>query len=213
MYKSPVVAGNGDLPASSDLSYPQDLHIHTIFSDQDSSVVPEQTPELVARIGHAKVMGISDHFEHFADAAYDLYIERMRSLNLLAGTEVDGAASVDVATSLAFDYYIYHCRDHAADYAGAERLLSTGRPVIIAHPNALQTDLDRVPDACVVEINNRYVWRCDWHAYYGPHRDRFRFVISSDAHQPNWLSQSAARRAATELGIRETKFRDVLTPI
>ena len=49
------------------MTYPQDLHIHTVFSDQDSSVVPEQTPELVARIAHAQVIGISDHFEHFAD--------------------------------------------------------------------------------------------------------------------------------------------------
>ncbi len=134
MFRNSVGAGNGGMPEHHNLSYPQDLHIHTIFSDQDSSVVPEQTPELVARIGHAKVMGISDHFEHFADTAYDIYVERMRSLNLLAGTEVDGAAAVDFATNLAFDYYIYHCRDDAADYAGAERLLSTGRPVIIAHP-------------------------------------------------------------------------------
>lgn len=191
------------MPELSNLWYPQDLHIHTIFSDRDTAVVPEQTPELVARIGHAQVIGISDHFEHFADTAYDEYVRRIRTLDLLVGTEVDGAGSVDFAASLVFDYYIYHCRDRAADYAGAERLLATGRPVIIAHPNALQTNLDRVPDACLVEINNRYVWRCDWLAFYGPHRERFRFVISSDAHQPNWLSQSVARRAATELGVSE----------
>lgn len=183
--------------------WPQDLHVHTVFSCKDDSVVPEQTPELVARIGHAQLIGISDHFEHFADSACDEYLARVRSLDMLAGTEVDGAASVGYAASLAFDYYIYHCRDRAADYAGAERLLATGRPVIIAHPNALGTDLDRVPDACLVELNNRYIWRCDWHAFYGPHRDRFRFVISSDAHQPNWLAQSVARKAAADLGIRE----------
>ena len=191
---------------SSHLTYPQDLHIHTTFSSEDSSVVPEQTPELVARVRHAEVVGISDHFEHFADAAYDEYVARIRSLGLRVGTEVDGAASVSFAASLAFDYYIYHCRDRQADYAGAERLLATGSPVIIAHPHALQTNLARVPEACLVEINNRYIWRCDWHAYYGPHTDRFRFVISSDAHRPNWLSQSVARRAAAELGVRETKF-------
>jgi histidinol phosphatase-like PHP family hydrolase len=191
------------MPGLSNPSYPQDLHIHTVFSSQDSSVVPEQTPELIARIRHAQVIGISDHFEHFADTAYDAYLKRIRALGLLAGTEVDGAASVGFAASLGFDYYIFHCRDRAADYVGAERLLATGRPVIIAHPHALQTNLDRVPDACLVEINNRYIWRCDWLAYYGPYRERFQFVISSDAHQPNWLSQSVARRAAAELGLTE----------
>jgi hypothetical protein len=60
-----------------------------------------------------------------------------------------------------------------------------------------------VPDACLVELNNRYIWRCDWLDYYGPYRERFQFVISSDAHQPNWLSQSVARRAAAELGLTE----------
>jgi histidinol phosphatase-like PHP family hydrolase len=194
----------------SSLVYPQDLHIHTVFSRHDSSVVPEQTPELVARIAHARVMGISDHFEHFADHAYDRYVQRIRSLGLRVGTEVDGAGSVDFAASLAFDYYIYHCRDLAADYRGAERLLATGRPVIVAHPNALETDLNRVPTECLVEINNRYVWHCDWMAFYGPHRERFRFVVGSDAHQPNWLSQSVARRAATELGLREQAIEGLL---
>jgi histidinol phosphatase-like PHP family hydrolase len=192
------------------VTFPQDLHIHTVFSDQDNAVVPEQTPELVARIAHAQVVGISDHFEHFADTAYDEYVERIRSLNMLVGTEIDGAAFVDFAASLTFDYYVYHCRDTKADYRGIERLLATGRPVIIAHPNALETNLDRVPVACLVEINNRYVWRCDWNAFYGPYRERFRFVISSDAHQPNWLSQSVARRAAAELCIQEQRIADVL---
>jgi hypothetical protein len=108
----------------SNLPYPQDLHIHTIFSDKDSSVVPEQTPELVARIAHAQVIGISDHFEHFADKAYEEYVARVRSLDMFVGTEIDGAASVDFATSLAFDYYIYHCRNIAADYRAIERLLA-----------------------------------------------------------------------------------------
>ena len=189
-----------------DFLYPQDLHIHTVFSNQDSSVAPAQTPELVARIGHAQVLGISDHFEHFADSSYHQYVERVGSLGMLVGTEVDGAASVDFAASLAFDYYIYHCRHRAADYRGVERLLATGRPVIIAHPNAFDTDLNRISPACLVEINNRYVWRCDWLAFYGPHRDRFRFVISSDAHQPHWLSQCAARRAAAELGVEELRI-------
>jgi hypothetical protein len=192
------------------LSYPQDLHIHTTFSKYDSAVVAEQTPELVARVGHARVLGISDHFEHIADADYADYVARIRALQMLVGTEVDGAASVAFAASLSFDYYIYHCRDREVDYRGAERLLATGRPVIIAHPNALQTDLYRVPEACLIELNNRYIWRCDWQAFYAPHKDRFRFVISSDAHQPNWLSQAVARNAAVELGIRELCLNDVL---
>jgi len=36
-------------------------------------------------------------------------------------------------------------------------------------------------------------------------------VISSDAHQPNWLSQSVARRVAADLGIQEQRIADVLT--
>ena len=77
------------------------------------------------------------------------------------------------------------------------------RPVIIAHPNAFNTDLERVPPDCFVEINNRYVWRNDWFKYYRPHADRFDFVLSSDAHQPNWLGQSVALHAARDLGIEE----------
>ncbi len=190
--------------------YPQDLHVHSVFSRYDSAIVPEQTPELIARVGHARVVGISDHFEHFADTEYEAYKRRIRRLGMLLGTEVDGAASVSYASTLEFDYYVYHCRDRAEDYAGAEQLLATGRPVIIAHPNALDTDLSRVPGECLIELNNRYVWRCDWQAFYAPHRDRFGFVISSDAHQPNWLSQSVARLAAVELGIEEVMLQEVL---
>lgn len=196
----------------SDCRYPQDLHIHTTFSQYDSSVVPEQTPEFIARVKHAKVVGISDHFEHFADQGYDRYVDRLRSLNVLVGTEVDGATSVDHAAGLDFDYYIYHCHDRVADYRALERLLATDKPVIIAHPNALHTDLYRVPHECLVEINNRYIWQTDWLAFYGPHKGRFHYVISSDAHQPSWLGQSVARRAAVELGIRETLLKDMLAP-
>jgi histidinol phosphatase-like PHP family hydrolase len=195
---------------TSNFTYKQDLHIHTIFSKFDSSVVPEQTPELVAQVGHARVLGISDHFEHFADKAYDKYVKRIQSLGMLIGTEVDGADSVDFAASLYFDYYIYHCRDRLADYGGIDRLLATGRPVIIAHPNVFQTDLNRIHEKCLIEINNRYIWRDDWHAFYKPYRTRFQFVISSDAHQPHWLSQSVARRAATELGIEEALIKKLL---
>ena len=191
----------------SPVRFPQDLHIHTTYSRCDSSVVPEQTPELIARIAHAETVGISDHFEHFADTSYDRYVEHLDRAGLFAGTEVDGFQYVEHAASLEFDYYIFHCRDDAADYRAIETLLATGRPVIIAHPNALSTDLSRVAPDALVEINNRYVWRCDWMDYYLPYRDRFRFVIGSDAHQPHWLGQGVARAAAEELGIGETLLR------
>lgn len=190
--------------------YPQDLHIHSTYSRGDASVVPEQTPELIARVRHARVIGISDHFELFADTRYDEYVEHIRSLNLLVGTEVDGFRYVAYAAALNFDYYIYHCRDTAADYAGIEQLLATGCPVIIAHPNILATDLKRVPSEALIEINNRYIWCCDWMSFYQPHLARFRFVINSDAHQPNWLGQSLARRVATELGIVEQPITELL---
>lgn len=134
-----------------DCKYPQDLHIHTTFSRYDTSVVPEQTPELIVRVRHATVLGISDHFEHFAEDAYGHYVDRLRSLGVLVGTEVDGAPSVDDAANLDFDYYIFHCYDRAADYKAVEKLLSTQRPVIIAHPNALRTNLNRLPPECLVE--------------------------------------------------------------
>jgi hypothetical protein len=86
------------------LVYPQDLHVHTTFSKWDSAVVPQQTPELVARVRHARVLGISDHFEHLADQDYASYVDRIRALDMLVGTEVDGAGSVDFAASLTFDY-------------------------------------------------------------------------------------------------------------
>lgn len=193
-----------------DCKYPQDLHIHTTFSRNDSSVVAAQTPELVARVEHAETVGISDHFEHFADRDYDRYFQSLRALGLLVGTEVDGAGSVPHAASLYFDYYVYHCYDKTGDYRALERLCQTGRPIVIAHPEALGTNLDRVPAQCIVEINNRYVWRSDWHAYHRPYAHRFKYVISSDAHQPNWLGQSVARRAARELGVTEVMVRDLL---
>ncbi|MFA9461947.1 hypothetical protein [Thiohalorhabdus methylotrophus] len=180
----------------------QDLHIHTTWSTGDASVVPEQTVDLVARVGHARIVGISDHFEHVAEV-WDAYAQEVREAELRLGTEVNGAAWVETALGVKPDYYIYHCFDTDADYRGLERLLASDRPVIVAHPNALDTDLDRVPPEAYVELNNRYVWRCDWLEFYGPYRDRFSFVLSSDAHRPNWLGQSVARRAAEELEVGE----------
>ncbi|MBK1706124.1 hypothetical protein [Halochromatium glycolicum] len=181
----------------------QDLHIHTTWSHADSSVVPEQTIELIAAAEHARIRGISDHFEHIADR-FDAYRRAVSAAGLRVGTEIDGHRSVPAALDCPCDYRIFHCYDQGADYRALESLLADDIPVIVAHPNALDTDLERVPNECLIELNNRYIWRCDWMAFYGPYRNRFRFVISSDAHQPNWLGQSIARLAARELGIEET---------
>jgi hypothetical protein len=185
------------------LQIPQDLHIHTTYSASDSAVVPEMTIALVAAVGHARVAGISDHFENLLDGVFDTYAREVRAAGLKLGVEVDGHAWAKEAAEYKVDYYLYHCRDRQVDYRGLETLLATGSPVIVAHPNALDTDLERVPSDCLVEINNRYVWRTDWSAYYGPFKKRFRFVIGSDAHQPNWLGQAVARAVAAQLGIRE----------
>lgn len=182
---------------------PQDLHIHTTFSTGDGAVVPEQTVELVARIAHARVIGISDHYEYLLDR-FDEYARFVRSYGLIPGTEVNGAEWAAEAATAGAEYYVYHCRDRGADYRGAERLLATGKPVIIAHPLVLETDLKRVPPACLVEINNRYVWQNDWARAYPPFVSVFSFVIGSDSHQPHWLNQNVARRVAAELGIAET---------
>jgi len=182
---------------------PQDLHIHTVFSSLDSAVVPEQTPELIAEVGHAKRIGISDHFEHF-NHRFEEYRSRLTRLGFFVGTEVDGSEYVQDAASLDFDYYIYHCRDRKREYRGIETLLATGKPVVIPHPMMLDTNLNKVPSVCYVEINNRYVWRDDWVNKIGPFVGRFPFIIGSDAHQPLWLNQNVARYVANELAVEET---------
>ena len=183
----------------------QDLHIHTTYSASDSSVVPEMTIALVAAVRHARVLGISDHFENLADGAFEDYEREVRLAGLKLGVEVDGHTWVEEAAGYPVDYYLFHCRDRGGDYRALERLLATGKPIIAAHPNAFGTDLKRVPPDCLIEINNRYVWRTDWRAYYAPYRDRFRFVLGSDAHQPNWLGQAVARHAAEVLSIQEER--------
>ena len=191
--------------------YPQDLHIHTTFSKDDASVVPAQTLELVARVKHADVIGISDHFEHLIDDACDEYLRAVKHRGFFVGTEVDGADSALAAAEIGFDYYLYHCYDAAQHYRALEHLLATERPVIIAHPNALNTNLKRLPAECLLELNNRYIWQTDWMRFFAKDRRRFRFVISSDAHQPSWLGQSVARCAAAELGVTETLLAPLLT--
>lgn len=181
----------------------QDLHIHTTYSTGDSAVVPEQTVALIAAVKHARIVGVSDHFDYLLDGVFESYARELRKAGLKVGTEVDGHTWVDEASGYDVDYYIFHCRDREADYRSLEKLLTTDKPVIVAHPNALGTNLRRVPTECLVEINNRYVWHSNWNQYYGPFKDRFRFVISSDAHQPNWLGQAVAQHAASHLGIVE----------
>ena len=181
----------------------QDLHIHTTYSTSDNSVVPEQTIALVATVKHAIIAGISDHFECLLDGYFESYEKEIRQFGLKVGVEVDGHPWVDEATTYNVDYFIYHCRDQNADYFSLDKLLATGKPVIVAHPNAFQTDLNRIPTECLIEINNRYIWRTDWKKYYGPFTKRFKYIISSDAHQPNWLAQAVAHHAAEQLNIEE----------
>jgi hypothetical protein len=183
----------------------QDLHIHTTFSATDSQVVPEQTVEMVAFAHHADIVGISDHFEHFIPHLYQEYCNTVRSFNFVVGTEVNGHQSVPQAVLFEFDYYIYHCwGSEDKDYVALHDLLATGKPVIIAHPYATRTDLSRIPENCYVEINNRYIWRFDWRKLINPYKDKFQWVIGSDAHQPHWLNQNIARCVAEEMGIKET---------
>jgi len=181
----------------------QDLHIHTVFSNTDPAIVPQQTIEFIAGINHARVTGISDHIECIEPVDFEKYKLEIQKFNLRTGIEVDGHRSIDKAIELDPEYYIYHCYNETASYKGTDRLLATGKPVIIAHPFIMKTNLMKVPVECYVEINNRYAWRTDWKNEYNPYLDRFRFVFSSDAHQPNWLNQTIARYIAGQLGIEE----------
>ena len=182
----------------------QDLHIHSTYSVGDTAIAPQQTVGLVAQFRHARIQGISDHLEYITGDVFPKYEREVRSNGLLVGTEVNGPEWASAACELDFDYYIYHCRDRREDYRGAEQLLSTEKPVIIAHPMVMDTDLDKVPSQCFIELNNRYIWRDDWRGRLSPYRERFRFVIGSDAHQPHWLNQNIARGVAAVLGIEET---------
>jgi histidinol phosphatase-like PHP family hydrolase len=187
---------------------PQDLHMHTVFSHSDGAVVPAQTLDLIAAVRHARVIGISDHLDCLAERSVEDYMEAVRAHGFHVGMEISGGAWSDMAAEIPTEYYVYHCKDEEADYRGVERLLSTGKPLIIAHPMFMGTDLDKLPPECLIEINNRYVWRNDWRAKLAPYVGRFRFVIDSDAHQPNWLNQNVARYVARELGIQETLLFD-----
>jgi histidinol phosphatase-like PHP family hydrolase len=182
----------------------QDLHMHTIYSTGDGAIVPQQTIELIAAIGHAEVIGISDHFDYLTGPVFSTYEKNVRKFGFKLGTEVNGHDWVDEALQYPFDYYVYHCYNTSADYKGAEKLLATGKPLIIAHPQALDTDLKKVSPQALIEINNRYIFRYDWRSYYTPFLNQFRFILSSDAHQPHWLSHVVAAYVAKELGVENT---------
>ena len=186
------------------MTYTQDLHIHTVFSHGDSAVVEQQTISLIAGIRHAEIIGISDHFEFLGGDAFQRYEKEVTDQGFLLGTEVSDQEYAREAAAYPFDYYVYHCADKAAEYRGAEILLATGKPVIIAHPMVLGTDLAKVSDDCTIEISNRYAWKGDFRSYFTPYLDFFRFVVSSDAHTPGMLSQEAARYIMRSLGISET---------
>lgn len=183
---------------------PQDLHIHTIYSAGDSVVVNEQTIQLIRQVRHARTIGISDHFEYIVDdETWSMYEREVREAGFKLGMEVSGFPLVDEAVKKNNDYFVYHC-SLKKDYRALDKLVATGKPVIIAHPLFLGTDLDRIPPECFIEVNNRYIWRSNWWAGLSKYANTRRWVISSDAHQPNWLNQNVARYVCQELGILET---------
>ena len=183
----------------------QDLHIHTTFSEWDSAVVPEQSLDIIAAAKHARIVGISDHFECFMPAKFEEYEKEVKARGFHVGTEVNGHKYVNEAVHFNFEYYIYHCWGNVkADYKAIDRLLDTNKPVIIAHPYALDTDLNKISEMCCVEINNRYIWRYNWKKELHKYKDKFNWIFSSDAHQPHWLNQTIAVSVAEEVGINET---------
>jgi hypothetical protein len=159
---------------------------------------------LIHEIGHAQTIGISDHFEYLLDGVFEEYEKKARSYGFKVGMEVDGSKWVDEALGLSNDYFVYHCRDSQREYKGLEKLLLTNKPVIIAHPFTMETDLKQVPVDCFIEINNRYIWRHDWRRRIPEITGERKYVISSDAHQPNWINQNVARYVCSEMNIKET---------
>jgi histidinol phosphatase-like PHP family hydrolase len=183
---------------------PQDLHIHTVFSSGDSAVVKEQTIDLIRQVRHAGIIGISDHFEYLVNGStFDAYEKEVRSAGFKLGTEISGHTLVHEAVRTSCDYFVYHC-SREEDYRALDRLLETGRPVIIAHPLIMGTNINRIPCEAYIEINNRYIWRSNWRKGLRRFVNRCKFVIGSDAHQPSLLNQNVARHVCRELGIRET---------
>lgn len=234
----------------------QDLHIHTIFSSEECC--PEQTLEMINEVRHADIIGISDHFEQIQDV--ETYFTEVKRFHFHVGTEIDGTRMLEKAVEFPFEYFFYHCRDHENDYNGIDKLLKTGKPVIISHPNIFNTDPLKIPKECFVEINNSHVLESPidpkLFSQFEDHRqvsnelervnaelnkdnenkelfnlsrllyvklkqiektkgicgidylkrftDKFKIVLTSDAHFPNQLNQIIARHVANKLGINET---------
>ncbi len=179
----------------------QDLHIHTNYSYGDSAIEPQQTLDLIKSLDHARITGISDHFEYVTENFIE-YRDDVHGHGFWCGCEINLSSDVPRALELPFDYYIFHCRNEESEYRGAEKLLESGKPLIISHPIAIGADLAKVPTGCFIEVNNRYIWKAeDYRSYYAPHLDRFRFVLGSDAHKPNWLNHVVAQYAAEQMGI------------
>ena len=136
---------------------PQDLHIHTVYSYGDSAIVRQQTIDLIKRVHHAETIGISDHFEYLLEEeTFERYESEVRSAGFRVGIEVSGQRQVEEAVKRSNDYFVYHCFP-TGDYMALEKLIASGKPVIIAHPLILGTDLDKIPVECYIEINNRYI--------------------------------------------------------
>jgi histidinol phosphatase-like PHP family hydrolase len=160
---------------------------------------------MVAFAKHSKIIGISDHFEMFMPGRWMDYKSEVQKYGFLLGTEINGHQSVGEALKYDFEYYVYHCWGHEPnDYVALLTLQKSGKPVVVAHPYATGTDLNKISEGSIVEINNRYVWRYNWREFLVPFVNKFRWVLSSDAHQPNWLNQQIAVKVAEELKIKET---------
>ncbi|MFP4579407.1 MAG: hypothetical protein ACLFQ6_01650 [Candidatus Sumerlaeia bacterium] len=188
---------------------PQDLHIHTVYSTRDPAVAPQQTLDFIREVAHAEICGISDHFDCLSwDKTIEQYIDDVKAHGFHAGIELLNSSWVEEALDYPFEYFIFHTDDEPNEYRALEWLLETGKPVIVPHPGMMGTDLGKVPPDCLIEVSNRYAWKADWRAMFKPHLDRFRFVISSDAHYPSMLNQRIARHIARELNITETLLFD-----
>ena len=186
----------------------QDLHIHTTYSAEDSAIVPQQTLDLIKAVSHSEIIGISDHFDEKWSTDFEIYSNDVHGHGFYCGCEINLSHEVTLALELPFDYFIFHCRNKDSEYKAAEKLLKSGKPVIISHPMAIGADLNKVPTGCFIEVNNRYVWKEDYMTFYTPHLNRFKFVLGSDAHQPNWLNHMICQHAADQLGIEETMIFD-----
>jgi PHP family Zn ribbon phosphoesterase len=61
---------------------PQDLHIHSTYSATDDYVVPQQTVSLIAAVKHARIVGVTDHFESLVKGTFEAYSAEVRGNGL-----------------------------------------------------------------------------------------------------------------------------------